>query len=70
MLTFRGHAEEIQTFIPVLQKWTLCKVKEKWFAKGDIAVNQLTLSNRLQVLYLTHDLGNVERLALGYRLWH
>lgn len=70
VLSFRGHAEVIQTFIPVLQKWTLRLMEGKWFAEGDISVKQLTLISRLQVPDPTPDLGNVERLSLGYRRWH
>lgn len=68
--TLRGHAEEIQTFISVLQKRILKFMEGKCFAEGDIATKQLTLISRLHVLDPTPDLGNVERLASGYRLWH
>lgn len=47
--TVRGHSEEVQTFIPNLQNWTLRLTEGKWFAEGCIAVMQLTGSSKLQV---------------------
>lgn len=64
MLTFSGHAEEVQTSVLTLQKWTLRLMEGKLFAGGCMAGKQQPLRSSFQVPGPAPGLRDVEGLAL------